>query len=151
MFRTTLIAMCKAFPGGTSAMATALGFTPDALKNRIYQRRGQTVSLDDAVLMQEFSGTKLLANEIARRSGGVFLEVIPRGALDRVELLSEFNRLTTELGQLTQKYELAVRDGQIDKLEKNDLKQQAYKIHKQLERILAISFELYMAEDEDEE
>lgn len=150
MIRKTYIDMCRAFPGGMSSMAAALGYTFDALKNRIYEKKGQTISVADALLMQEFSGTKLLADAIARRSGGVFLEVIPQGALDRVELLTEFNRLTTELGQLTHKYELAVRDGQIDKTEKSDLKMQAYRIHKQLEKILAISFALYSGEDSDD-
>ena len=43
-----------------------------------------------------------------------------------------------------------MRDGQIDPDEKDKLKQQAYRIHKQLEKILAISFAIYGVEDKDE-
>lgn len=151
MMRATYIAMCKAFPGGFAAMASAMGYTYDALKNRIYEKKGQSISVEDALLMQDFSGTKHFANEIARQSGGVFLEVIPEGIRDRSELLTEFNRLTQELGELSKDYELSVRDGQIDKVEKAQLKRQAYRIHKQLEKILAISFAIYEVKEDDDE
>lgn len=151
MIRKAYIAMCRAFPGGIASMATTLGYSYDALKNRIYEKKGQTITVNDALLMQEFSGTKFFANEIARRSGGVFLEVIPEALQDRTEMLTEFNRLTEELGQLSSKYERAVRDGQIDNEEQVVLKDQAYRIHKQLERILAVSFALYRREDDDVE
>lgn len=151
MLRSTYVAMCRSFPGGTAAMAAALGYTVDALRNRIYEKKGQSLSVEDALLMQEFSGTKHFANEIARQSGGVFLEVIPAGIRERSELLTEFNRLTQELGELSKDYELSVRDGQIDKVEKAQLKRQAYRIHKQLEKILAISFAIYEVKEDDDE
>lgn len=151
MLRSTYVAMCRSFPGGTAAMATAMGYTVDALRNRIYEKKGQSVSVEDALLMQEFSGTKHFANEVARQSGGVFLEVIPAGIRERSELLTEFNRLTQELGELSKDYELSVRDGQIDKSEKAMLKSQAYRIHKQIEKILAISFAIYEVKDDDDE
>lgn len=149
--RSVYVRMCQAFPGGTEAMAAAMGLTRDALKNRIYERKGQRVSVDEAMLMQDFSGTKFFANEVARQSGGVFLEVIPAGIRDRTELLTEFNRLTQELGELSKEYELSVRDGQIDQSEKNQLQMQAYRIHKQLEKILAISFAIYEVKEDDDE
>lgn len=150
MMRATYIAMCRAFPGGLVAMASALGYSFDALKNRIYEKKGQSISVEDALLMQEFSGTKHFANEVARQSGGVFLEVIPAGIRERSELLTEFNRLTQELGELSKDYELSVRDGQIDGAEKAMLKRQAYRIHKQLEKILAISFAIYEVREDDD-
>lgn len=131
--------------------SAAMGLTKDALKNRIYERKGQRVSVDEAMLMQDFSGTKFFANEVARQSGGVFLEVIPAGIRERSELLTEFNRLTQELGELSKDYELSVRDGQIDGAEKVMLKRQAYRIHKQLEKILAISFAIYEIKEDDDE
>lgn len=151
MLRSTYVAMCRSFPGGTAAMAAAMGYTVDALRNRIYEKKGQSLSVEDALLMQEFSGTKHFANEIARQSGGVFLEVIPAGIRERSELLTEFNRLTQELGELSKDYELSVRDGQIDGAEKAMLKRQAYRIHKQLEKILAISFAIYEIKEDDDE
>lgn len=147
--RATYVAMCRAFPGGMSAIAPAMGYTYEALRNRIYEKKGQSISVDDALLMQEFSGTKHFANQVASLSGGVFLEVIPVVIRERTELLTEFNRLTQELGLLSQKYELSVRDGQIEKSEKAMLKQQAYRIHKQIEKILAISFAIYGDENDE--
>lgn len=150
MLRSTYVRMCQAFPGGTAAMAAALGYTVDALRNRIYERKGQCVNVDDALMMQDLSGTKLFANEIAQQSGGVFLEVIPPTTLERAEILTEFNQLVQSLGELSREYELSVRDGRINSDEKRALRMRAYVIHKQVERLLAISFAIYSEEDEDE-
>ena len=150
MLRSTYVAMCRSFPGGTAAMAAAMGYTVDALRNRIYEKKGQSISVEDALLMQEFSGTKHFANEVARCSGGVFLEIPSEGIRTRTELLTEFNRLTTELGQLAQQYEAAVRDGEIDEQERDSLEARADRIHKQVERILAVSFAIYCREKNDE-
>ncbi len=148
MLRSTYVRMCQAFPGGTAAMAAALGYTVDALRNRIYERKGQCVNVDDALMMQDLSGTKLFANEIAQQSGGVFLEVIPPTTLERAEILTEFNQLVQSLGELSREYELSIRDGKINLDEKKALKQRAYVIHKQVERLLAISFAIYSTNDD---
>lgn len=151
MLRSTYVRMCQAFPGGTAAMAAALGYTVDALRNRIYERKGQCVNVDDALMMQDLSGTKLFANEIAQQSGGVFLEVIPPTTLERAEILTEFNQLVQSLGELSREYELSVRDGQINSDEKRALRTRAYVIHKQVERLLAISFAIYSEEEEEDD
>lgn len=148
MLRSTYVRMCQAFPGGTAAMAAALGYTVDALRNRIYERKGQCVNVDDALMMQDLSCTKLFANEIAQQSGGVFLEVIPPTTLERAEILTEFNQLVQSLGELSREYELSIRDGKINLDEKKALKQRAYVIHKQVERLLAISFAIYSTNDD---
>lgn len=148
MLRSTYVRMCQAFPGGTAAMAAALGYTVDALRNRIYERKGQCINVDDALMMQDLSGTKLFANEIAQQSGGVFLEVIPPTTLERAEILTEFNQLVQSLGELSREYELSIRDGKINLDEKKALKQRAYVIHKQVERLLAISFAIYSTDDD---
>ena len=148
MLRSTYVRMCQAFPGGTAAMAAALGYTVDALRNRIYERKGQCINVDDALMMQDLSGTKLFANEIAQQSGGVFLEVIPPTTLERAEILTEFNQLVQSLGELSREYELSIRDGKINLDEKKALKQRAYVIHKQVELLLAISFAIYSTNDD---
>lgn len=148
MLRSTYVRMCQAFPGGTAAMAAALGYSVDALRNRIYERKGQCVNVDDALMMQDLSGTKLFANEIAQQSGGVFLEVIPATTVERAEILTEFNQLIQSLGDLSREYELSVRDGKINGTEKRSLKQRAYAIHKQVERLLAISFAIYSTDED---
>lgn len=148
MLRSTYVRMCQAFPGGTAAMAAALGYTVDTLRNRIYERKGQCINVDDALMMQDLSGTKLFANEIAQQSGGVFLEVIPPTTLERAEILTEFNQLVQSLGELSREYELSIRDGKINLDEKKALKQRAYVIHKQVERLLAISFAIYSTNDD---
>lgn len=148
MLRLTYVRMCQAFPGGTAAMAAALGYTVNALRNRIYERKGQCINVDDALMMQDLSGTKLFANEIAQQSGGVFLEVIPPTTLERAEILTEFNQLVQSLGELSREYERSIRDGKINLDEKKALKQRAYVIHKQVERLLAISFAIYSTNDD---
>lgn len=78
----------------------------------------------------------------------MFLEVIPPTTLERAEILTEFNQLVQSLGELSREYELSIRDGKINLDEKKALKQRAYVIHKQVERLLAISFAIYSTNDD---
>ena len=55
--RKAYLSMIRAFPGGWDAMAGALGMSRDALENRIYERKGQSVLVETALQMQQFSSS----------------------------------------------------------------------------------------------
>ncbi|WP_254699699.1 YmfL family putative regulatory protein [Trinickia violacea] len=104
MLRKAICKMIRAFPGGWPAMAGALGMSQSALENRVYERSGQRLHLDTALQMQTFSGTTLLAEEIARRSGGIFVKVPDVLPDDRDALLAKFNALHAELGDFSRDF-----------------------------------------------
>lgn len=141
--RKYYLEMIRAFPGGWEAMAGALGMTKDALENRLYERKGQQITVQTAMQMQAFSGTTHFAEGVAQESGGVFLKLPDARDIGNEELLSEFNLLYAELGELSGKFRIYVADNEISKAERVDLDGVAQQIHRTVEELLALMYQVY--------
>lgn len=62
--------MCKALPGGRSAMAGALGMSLDTFNNKLYEKNGcRFFDIDEQEAMKDISGTKLLVEYHLDRHG----------------------------------------------------------------------------------
>jgi hypothetical protein len=141
--RRDYLDMIRAFPGGWDAMAGACGMSRQSLENRIYERKGQTVSVELAELMQSFACTTHFAEGVARDAGGVFMKLPEVGDVGNEELLSEFNKLYAELGQMSGKFRAYVADDLISDTERADLNAEAQEIHRTLEQLLALTYRVY--------
>ena len=141
--RKAYLSMIRAFPGGWDAMAGALGMSRDALENRIYERKGQSVLTEMAFQMQQFSNSTHFAEAVAQVSGGVFMKLPRDSQHDRDELLAKFNELYAELGDLSIKFKVSVEDGEIDKRERADLTDVGQHIHRTVEELLTLTFQIY--------
>lgn len=71
--RDAYLRMIKAFPGGWDGMADALRLSRSALHNRVYECKGQAVTVEQALTMQALSGVPAFAEAMAEDAGGVFL------------------------------------------------------------------------------
>lgn len=147
--RKTYLEMIRAFPGGWDAMAGALGMSRDALENRIYERKGQSLLLDTALQLQAFSGTTLLAEAVARQAGGVFMQLPEHGLRNREEMLTKFNELHARLGDLSNKFSDYTRDDEIDRAERRSLEDSGQQIHRTVAELLALTFSIYCRPDGD--
>ena len=141
--RKSYLAMIKEYPGGWDAMSAALGMSRDALENRIYERKGQSVLVETALQMQQFSGSTHFAESVAQLSGGVFMRLPERSDQGRDELLAKFNELYSELGDLSGKFREYVKDDEIDRKERADLTDVGQHIHRKVEELLALTFHIY--------
>jgi hypothetical protein len=141
--RRAYLQMIKAFPGGWDSMSGALGMSKAALENRIYERKGQGVLVETAIQMQAFSGTTHFAEAISQQSGGCFIQLPEIEHIDRDDLLSQFNVLYAELGVLSQEFNAAVADGEIDSKEKRQLTETGTHLHQAIQKLLALSFSIY--------
>ncbi|WP_047258443.1 YmfL family putative regulatory protein [Chromobacterium subtsugae] len=119
--RTAYQTMCKAMPGGWAAMAAALGFSKDGLENRVYERKGQAVSVHEAMQMQAFSGSSIFAEAVAADSGGVFVPLPDIDTVDDAEIQRVYMELVDEVGRLAREWREATRDGEVDKRERQRL------------------------------
>lgn len=124
-------------------MAAALGMSRDALENRIYERKGQSTLVETALQMQQFSGTTLFAEAVAQASGGVFMTLPAKIDFDKQELLNKFNELYAELGELSGKFRDYTRDDVIERTERADLQGVGQHIHRTVEELLALTFQIY--------
>lgn len=80
--------MCKAFPGGRSAMAGALGISETTFNNKLYEKNGcRFFENDELEAIEELSGTKLLVEYHMDRHSMVPATKVEPENLDTVELL----------------------------------------------------------------
>ena len=68
--------MIKVFPRGWDAIAAALEMTRNALENRIYETKRQTMSAETALVLQKMTGSTLFAEAVASLSGGAFVKLL---------------------------------------------------------------------------
>jgi hypothetical protein len=141
--RKCYLKMIGAYPGGIEVMASALGMSASALSNRIYERKNQKVTVNTAMLLQDFSGTTYFAESVAQESGGVFIKLPAIADAGNEELLAEFNVLYAELGELSGKFREYVKDNEISPVERIDLDAIAQRIHRAVEELLALSYRIY--------
>ncbi|WP_083339092.1 YmfL family putative regulatory protein [Chromobacterium sphagni] len=119
--RTAYQTMCKAMPGGWPAMAAALGFSKDGLENRVYERKGQSVSVHEALQMQAFSASSSFAEAVAAESHGVFIPLPEIDVVDDKEIQRVYMELVDEVGKLAREWREATRDGEVDRKERQRL------------------------------
>ncbi|KGA40747.1 YmfL family putative regulatory protein [Pectobacterium odoriferum] len=120
--KETIKAMCKAYPGGRSAMAGALGMSTEAFNNNLYEKNGcRFFELHELEAMEDISGTSLLAEYFAKRRGALLVDVPTFEDLDHVELYSRSVRTAAKRGQVDQMIQKAIEDGVIDDDESKEI------------------------------
>lgn len=142
-FRRAYKQMIKAVPGGWSAMAAALGLSQQSLENRVYEKKGQGMSVHIALQMQEISGTKFFAEAAAANAGGVFLRLPSVPNVGNEELFDKFLQLNTRLGDLSREYMEATADGVVDEKEWARLSRISQDTHTTLAEIMAITDQIF--------
>lgn len=144
--RNCYLSMIRAYQGGWDAMAAALGYSRDALENRIYERRGQRLHVEDALQMQAFCGQPLLAEAIATISGGTFVRLPCVASVGNDEISDKFHDLFEELGQLSKEFREATKDGEIDEGERELINDLVDRMHKTMDELRALTFKVYCKE-----
>ena len=141
--RQAYLAMIRAFNGGWDAIAPALGMSRDSLENRIYERKGQSVLVETALQMQQFSGTTHFAEAVATASGGTFVMLPHVDHIENDSIQSKFNETYAELGLLFSTFAAAAEDGVIDDKERRELERLGEDMHRKTEQLLGLMFNVY--------
>jgi len=139
--RKAILGMIRAI--GWDAMCDILTMTRHQLENRLYERRGQGISVDLALEMQAASGTTLFAQAVAVASGGAFVQLPPGRDGDQEELLAKFNRLYKHVGLLSARYAEYTADNEVDKRERADLIAIGNEISQSTQELLSLTFRTF--------
>lgn len=121
--KKSYLKMIRAFPGGWDAMAAALGFSRDALENRIYERKGQSILVETALQMQEFSGTTHFAEAVCFNSGGLFMAIPKFDGIADMELLDAYTAMVVDEGRFAADFREALSDRKISRHEYEKLRE----------------------------
>ncbi|MFM2476393.1 YmfL family putative regulatory protein [Celerinatantimonas sp. MCCC 1A17872] len=121
-------AMCKAYPGGRSAMAGGLGMTVTQFNNNLYEKNGcRFFELDELEAMEDLSGTSLLAEYFAHRQNKLLVDMPDPKELDNLELFRIRLNASADAGQLDITMAKSLEDGQVDSHEEQLLLEQLRK------------------------
>jgi hypothetical protein len=141
--RSALVKMVNAIDGKWVVAAAHLGMTENALKNRVYETKGQSLSTSDAMLLQELSGASHFAEAIAHASGGTFAKLPDIGQVDNDSVHAVFNELHVEFAEHFKQFMDAINDGQIDSGERKSLEEHGATVHRTFDKLQALMFAVY--------
>lgn len=128
---------------GWNGTAATLGMTKSALEARVYEVKGSGMRVDTALLIQSYAGTKHFAQAVAHASGGVYIDLPEAGCVHGEDLEGKFHELVGELGTLSKTYAEAKKDGEIDPRERAQLEDIVQQMHKTLQELQAVMFQVY--------
>lgn len=129
--------------GGMSKAAEQLGYTRDALSNRVYGRKGQQLHDDDILDLQALSSQCFYAEAFAADSGGVFVKLPEISEMENEELLTKWNALYSKVGEFSRVFSAAIEDEEVDRKERADLVAIGNKVNKLVQELLALTFRIY--------
>lgn len=141
--REALKTMITSFDGGWAVASAYVGMTIDSLGNRVYEKKGQGLSIPDALALQSGSKTTLFAEWVSQQSGGTFVKLPDVADVGNDELLLKFNELNAEMGRLAQEFSASVKDGVVTDVEAKKLKSIGTEMHRTVEELLALTFKIY--------
>ncbi|WP_369788501.1 YmfL family putative regulatory protein [Rouxiella sp. WC2420] len=120
--KETVKAMCKALPGGRSAMAGGLGMTLAHFNNNLYEKNGcRFFEHHELEAMEDLSGTSLLAEYFSQRRGGMHVDIPAYEELDQVCLFEKGVRTAANRGHVDQIIEKSLEDGVITQDEADEI------------------------------
>lgn len=151
LIRSAILKMAHSVAGGHVAAAAALGLcSKAALENRLYQVKGQRVSIEEAMMLQIISNRTDFAQAVAFESGGVFVEMpdLDAAALQGEDILNSFLNVFVQMGELVKQYQLAEADGNVDADERaviwqqiRELTQVLYALGVNIDRVFGVENE----------
>lgn len=121
--KSVVKSMCKAFPGGRSALAGALGMSETEFNNNLYEKNGcRFFEVAELEAMEDLSGTSCMAEYFAQRRGLLLVDVPTRTNLDPVELFFQSVKVAAKSGLVDQMINESIADdGVIDAEEKEEI------------------------------
>lgn len=144
-YRQAMKGMCDA-AGGIAAAAKAIGISLHALKCRVYENRGQSISVAQALRLQALSGSSLFAEYVAAASGGAFVRLPECGPVGNEEISAKFHELYQELGELSQEFCEMNAKGEMTTADQVKVNQTIERMHKTQEEMRALMYRVFCHE-----
>ncbi|SDH05530.1 MULTISPECIES: YmfL family putative regulatory protein [unclassified Duganella] len=141
--RSAILNLINAIPGKWVVAAAHLGMTENSLRNRAYETKGQSLSTDHALALQQLTGGTDFAEAIAVASGGTFVKLPEAGEIENESIQLLFNENYAELGKLFNAFIGAIEDNKIDSNERQKLEALGAQLHRKTETLLAVMFSVY--------
>ncbi|AZS50673.1 hypothetical protein DM558_07720 [Entomomonas moraniae] len=133
----------KSYQGGWSAMAAALGMSVDALENRVYEKKGQSLALHEALMIESISETSHITEAMAARHHAVVITLpdVEHENKDLLVIQSQLQKaLSGLLSTVANSYE---DDGVIDRKEEKQILNEKTEAHKAVEKFVQVALTIF--------
>lgn len=134
----------KSYQGGWTAMAAALGLSSvDALENRVYERKGQSLALHEALMIEAISETSHITEAMAARHHAVVI-TLPDVEHENKDLLVIQSSLQSALSDLLKSVANSYEDdGVIDAKEEKKILHSKTEAHKAVEKFVQVALTIF--------
>ncbi|MEX3690797.1 phage regulatory CII family protein [Paraburkholderia sp. BR14263] len=145
-------AVAHDYPGGTEALGPRMGITPAVLRNKVNRNRDpenrNVLSLAQAVAMTDLSNDERILEAWAAQRNAVLVKLPDAQPGDHDALVSKFNELYAELGDLSRDFSRFSVDNEIDSAGMGVLEADGMRAIRTVEELLMLIRKLYAREAE---
>jgi len=142
--RSAVLKTIEAVQGGWTVAAAHLGMSVNVLRNRAYETKGQSLSTEHKLALQDVSGKNYIIEALCTASGGTFVKLPDVEQVDNESIQLMFNQLYGEIGDHFKLFMEAITDdGVIDSRERKDLEAHGAVLHRKIEELQALMFAAY--------
>lgn len=132
-------------PGGYSEAADWLGVTEDALFNRLRSGGDQIFPLGWALVLQQASGTKHIADAVSRNSNSVNVPLVPIDDIENADINQRLMETFEWMAEHSQYVRKATADGVIDSQERAQIEENSYQVMAKWQEHIALLYRVFCA------
>ncbi|XBS71130.1 YmfL family putative regulatory protein [Acerihabitans sp. KWT182] len=132
-----------ALPGGYAEAAEWLGITENAIFNRLRTDGDQIFPLGWALVLQQASDTKYIADAVSRASNSVNVPLVDIESIDNADINERLMESVEWIGKHSERVRQAIADGVIDAGERQDLDETSYQVMRKWQEHISLLYRVY--------
>ncbi|OAT74919.1 MULTISPECIES: YmfL family putative regulatory protein [Mangrovibacter] len=137
-----------ALPGGYAEAAEWLDVTENALFNRLRTDGDQVFPMGWAMVLQQASGTKYIADAVSRNSNSVNVPLVELEEVDNGDINQRLMESIEWIGKHSAYLRKATEDGVIDATEKQQIDENSYQVMAKWQEHLTLLFRIFCEPEE---
>ncbi len=132
-----------ALPGGYAEAAEWLSVTENAIFNRLRADGDQIFPLGWALVLQQASGTKYIADAVSRASNSVNVPLVDLGDVDNADINERLMESIEWIGRHSARVRAATADGVIDATERQELDETSYQVMRKWQEHVSLLYRVF--------
>ncbi|WP_313383171.1 YmfL family putative regulatory protein [Pantoea sp.] len=130
-------------PGGYAEAAEWLGITENALFNRLRLEGDQIFPMGWAMVLQQASGTKYIADAVSRQSNSVNVPMVEIEDVDNADINERLMESVEWIGKHSAYLRKATEDGVIDAVEREQIEENSYQVMAKWQEHLTLLYRVF--------
>ncbi|EFH7974185.1 DNA-binding protein [Escherichia coli] len=135
----------SSLPGGYAEAAEWLGVTEDALFNRLRTGGDQIFPMGWAMVLQQASGTKHIADAVSRQSNSVNVPLVDIEDVDNADINQRLMETFEWISEHSRFVRQATADGVIDQAERAQIEENSYQVMAKWQEHLTLLYRVFCA------